>query len=133
MRGAEAAAGLAMKILVEQHVIAEMRVLLQYRHVAEDRPAAVGPTQENPAQAPRQLSRDLAEMRQRPGSHRAFDLEIVAVIGMKPLQRLDDQEVDRHPDWSAPIRVAAEHARIRVSRDVADAEPVAGALKCVGI
>ena len=53
------------------------------------------------------------------GAGGAFDLEIVAVVVMELLQRLDDQVVDREPDRPAPVRVAAEHARIRFARLVA--------------
>ena len=41
MRGAETAARIAMKEFVEQQVVAEMRVLLLNRRVAEDRAGAV--------------------------------------------------------------------------------------------
>src|SRR5216683_887187 len=44
---------------------------------------------------------------------RAFDLELVAVIGVKPLQRLDDHIVERQPDRPAPVRIAGRRTRIR--------------------
>ena len=36
-------------------------------------------------------------------------------------QPADDQRVDRHPDRPAPVRVAAEHARVGFRRQIADA------------
>ncbi len=53
--GAEAAAGVAVEVLVEQEVIAEVGVVLEQLDVAEDRPAPVGVAQEEPRQPPRQL------------------------------------------------------------------------------
>ena len=52
------------------------------------------------------------EVTSRPG--RAFDREIVAIIVVEPVQRLDQQEIDRHPDRPAPIRIAAEQVRVSI-------------------
>ena len=54
------------------------------------------------------------------GSRRTFDREIVSVVRVELQQRADDQAVDRHPDRAAPVRVAAEHARVGLGRQVAD-------------
>src|SRR5262245_53226940 len=51
---------------------------------------------------------------------RALDGEVVTVVVMKLLQRLDDQVIDREPDRSAPVRIAAEEARPRFGRFVVD-------------
>ena len=51
-----------------------------------------------------------------PGADRAFDLEIVAVIAVKSLQRLDQQIIDRQPDRAAPVGIAAETPRSRTRR-----------------
>jgi len=40
---------------------------------------------------------------------------------MELLQRLDEQVVDREPDWPAPVGVAAEQAARRFRRLVGDA------------
>ena len=42
----------------------------------------------------------------------AADLEVVAVIVMVPVQGLDDEIVDREPDWPAPVGVAAKHGSV---------------------
>ena len=52
---------------------------------------------------------------------RALDLEVVAVVEVELQQRPDDQRVDRHPDRPAPVGVAAEHAGVRLGRQVVDA------------
>ena len=48
----------------------------------------------------------------------AFDLEVVAVVQVEVQQRPDDQRVHRHPDRAAPVGVAAEHAGVRLGRQV---------------
>src|SRR5262249_34459347 len=40
---------------------------------------------------------------------RTLDFEIVPIILIEVQQRTDEKEVQRHPDWPAPVRVAAEH------------------------
>src|SRR5580692_57464 len=49
VRGAETAAGIAVEEFVEQHIVAEMRVLLLDRRVAEDRPFSIRSAQKNAA------------------------------------------------------------------------------------
>ena len=51
---------------------------------------------------------------------RAFDFEIIAVVVMKFLQRLDEQEIHRHPDRPAPVGIAAKKPALRFTRPVAD-------------
>jgi len=48
VRRAEALPGVAVEVFVEQDVVAEARIVLQQRYVAEHRPAAVRPAQEQP-------------------------------------------------------------------------------------
>src|SRR5438105_4075547 len=49
---------------------------------------------------------------------RAFDFEIVAVVVVEFLERLDEEIIDRQPDRPAPIRIAAEDVRLRFARIV---------------
>src|SRR6516164_428724 len=129
VRGAEAAAGVAVKIFIEQHIVAEANILLLDPRIPEHRAATLLVAQKDPAQTLRQLVGHLSEMHQPARPDRAFDLEIVAVITVEPMQRLDNQEIHRHPDRTAPIGIAAEHARVCLPRDVADLEPVAGTIQ----
>ncbi len=52
------------------------------------------------------------------GSGRAFHLEVVAVVVMELLQRLDDEIVDRKPDRPAPVGIATEHSGVRFGRQI---------------
>src|ERR1700730_13293143 len=133
VRGTEATAGIAVKELVEQQIITADRVLLLHRRCAEDRPMSVLAAKEDAAQPAGKLDGDFAEMQHGAGSYRAFDLEIVAVIAVKPPQRFDDQRVYRHPDRTAPVRVAAKHPGGRISGDVADAQPGARMVEDIGV
>src|SRR5688572_31262528 len=58
---------------------------------------------------------DLVDRAQPAGAGRALHAEVVAVVVMKLLQRLDDEVVHREPDRAAPVRVAAEQAGVRLS------------------
>src|SRR5262249_43725293 len=101
---------------MKQNVVLEMRIGLKFFVAAENRAPAVCAAQKKLEQAPAQLVRDLVECQHRAGTGRTFDLEPLAVVQTIPAQILDQQIVDRHPDWSAPIRVAAEHAALGFAR-----------------
>src|SRR5262249_28966139 len=103
MRGAAAASGIAVEEFVERHMIAKSRVLLLDRRVAKDWTATRLVAHEDPREAPAQLGRHLAQMHEFARSDRALHLEVVAIVAVKPPQRLDDQRVDRKPDRPAPI------------------------------
>ena len=133
MRGTQAAAGVAVKILIKQHIVAESGIFLLDPRVAEHRPVALLVAQKDPAQTPGELGSHFAKVMQPARPDRTFDLEVVAVITVEPLQRFDDQEIHRHPDRAAPIGIAPEHACVRLPRNVADLEPAAGTFQHVGI
>ena len=86
---------------------------------AEHRPAAVLVREERARQPLPSLARDLAQVQLAPGAGRALDLEVVAVVAVQLEQRAQDHEVHREPDRPAPVRVAAEHAGVRLRRQVA--------------
>src|SRR5262245_2499906 len=133
MRSSETAAGVAVEEFVKQHIIAELRVLLLDWRVAKDRAMTVRVAEKDAAQPASKLLGNFAEMQHRARSHRAFDPEVVAIIAVKPLQRLDEEKVDRHPDRTTPVRVAAKHSGGRVTGSIADAQPGAGMLKDIRV
>src|SRR5919201_620142 len=59
VRSADAASGVPVKVLVEQHVVSEIRVILQSRIVAEHRAPPLVVAKEQTRQACRELVRDL--------------------------------------------------------------------------
>src|SRR5271165_3097862 len=106
--GSETAAGVAVKIFVEERMVAEVRIVAEQWCGAERRTVALLVGKEEPGEPERQLGRNLRQVHIDTGPGRTLDLEIGAVIAVKAAQRLDQQEIDRHPDWTAPVRIAAE-------------------------
>src|SRR5450631_2845647 len=93
VRGPDPASGVAVKILVERDAVLVMGVRLQLGLVTQHGPLAVGVLQENARQAMRQLGGDLLDREIAARSRRAFHLEVIAVVMMKFLQRLDNEEI----------------------------------------
>ena len=93
--GANAGAVVAMEVLVEQQVVASIGIALKLFGAAKDRAPAGFVTQKDPRQATGDLLRHLEQVHQpaRPG--RAFDFEVVSVVGEVMHQGADDQRVDR--------------------------------------
>src|ERR1700758_3486237 len=120
MRGADAAAAVAVKVLIEKNVVAEVWIVLPpCRVMSVERAAPARITQENAREPHGELVGNLIECQEASGAGGAFDLEVVAVVVVKLLQRLDDQEVHGKPDRSAPVGIAAEEARVGLGRLVA--------------
>ena len=55
MGGAQSAAGVAMKVFVEEHIVLEMRIVRQLGMVLENRPPAVVVFEKEPGQPPGQF------------------------------------------------------------------------------
>src|SRR5688572_21521191 len=89
--GADTASAVAVEVLEEEQVIAEVRILLQPRMLREDRPPPRFVLEEEPCEAARQLVGDALDRHQPARARRAFDTEVVTVIMVKLLQGLDDQ------------------------------------------
>src|SRR4051812_39451640 len=76
MRRADAAPAVTVKVLVEQHVVAEVRIVLQTSLIPEHRPLAILVAEEDPGQPHRQLAGDFADGVVAPRSRRALDGEV---------------------------------------------------------
>ena len=72
-------------------------------------------------QPARKFTRDLLERHHVSRTGRAFDLERFAVKEVITLERFDDEKIDREPNRSAPVRVAAEKIAGSLTRDIVDA------------
>src|SRR5437773_283836 len=94
MARAETRAVLAVEIFEEEYEIAPVRIALKPIVVSVHRPRAGRILQEDVRKPPRQFRRDFTERQQLARSGRALYLEVVAIITMKPLKRLDDQIVE---------------------------------------
>ena len=121
--GTEAVAVITVEILVEPEVVAEVRVILQLLIVAEAGAAAgFGVAQKELGEA---LGEGVGYFEERVQQARiggVFHFEIVAVVVVEALQRLDEQEVGRHPDGPTPIGIAAKQRRLGFGRLVVHGE-----------
>src|SRR5437879_103663 len=125
---ADAGAGVAVEVLVEEHEVPPVGVRAPSLDAAVDRSLPTRAPQEDPDKPARELLRDLPERRKRVRPGGELDLERVAVVPVEPLERLDEEEVEGHPDRASPVRVAAEEPGRGLAGLVGDPfrDPVAG-------
>ena len=120
VRGAAAAAGVAVEIFVEEDVILEVRVAGLLGMVLQDGALAVRAGEEEFDEPAGQFVGHFVEGEEFPGAGGAFDFEIVPVVVMKFLEGFDDEKVHGQPDGAPPVGVAAEKVVLGFRRPVAD-------------
>src|SRR5262249_59435688 len=81
VRRADAAPRVAVEVFVKQQVIPEVRVVLVFGRLAEDRPPAALVRQEDAGQAAGQLPGHALDGDEPAGACRALDLEVCAAAG----------------------------------------------------
>ena len=116
----EPGAVVAVEVLVEEQVVLPRRVVLEPLDPAEARPPAVVARHEERDQPVAEVGADLVEGELPPRAGRVLELEVVAEEARVAVERLHDEEVDRHPDRPPPVRVPAEHAGRRLGGLVVD-------------
>src|SRR5271166_6583438 len=99
---------IAVEVFVEQNQIPPVRIGLEFLKTSEHRPAALFIAQKDVGHAARQFSRYIPQGQHGSRSRWKFDLEVVAEIVVKFLQRLHQQVIRWKPDGAAPVRIAAE-------------------------
>src|SRR5258708_4897034 len=110
MTGAEAAAGFTVKIFVEENQIAPVWIGREPFIRSVTRAPAFFIREENAGESQVKFLSDLLQVHQPPGARGAFHPQMVAVEMMVSFERLDEQVIERKPNWTAPIRVPAEDA-----------------------
>jgi hypothetical protein len=108
MAGTEAGAVVAMEVFIKQREVTPVGVLLKRLRPPIYGPVSVRTTQEETRQPTRQLCGYLPEGRLTFGAGRQGDQQAITVEVVQPLQRLDEQVIQREPDWSTPVGVATE-------------------------
>src|SRR5262245_8809742 len=103
MRGADASAGVAVEIFVEEHVVTEVGVAGEFGVIFQHRALAVGAPEEEPGEAAGEFECDFVDGDESTGASGAFHFEIVAVVVVELLERLDEEIIHGHPDGAAPI------------------------------
>ena len=121
MACAQSGAVVAVEVLVEQDVVAPVGIALEFLRATIDGTPAMLVAGEDPGEPVGDLFAHLEQVHHLPGTCGAFDFEVVAVIEIEVPERPDDEQVDRHPDRSPPVGVAAEHAGVRLGRQVVHA------------
>src|SRR5690242_5757349 len=86
MAGADARAVVAVKVFVKLDQVAPVRVGLELRRAAVDRPVTVRALQEDAGEAARELGRDLPQRHPLPRAGRALDCVVVAQVMVELLQ-----------------------------------------------
>src|SRR5579871_325975 len=133
MARAEARAGVPMKILMKWDVVAPVWILLEESVRPEHRPMAIRAPPEQPGEPARQGGGNLRDRAVPSRARRILNQEIVAVVVVKLLERLDQQEIDGHPHRAAPIRVTSEQPRCGFAGFVVNRARYAFDLKLVGM
>src|SRR5258707_3296739 len=118
MAGSQARAVVAVEVLEEQDVILPLGIGLELLRTSVHWPTAGFIPQEDPFQTIGYLPGYLEQVHQLARAGGTLDLKVVAVVQIELKQRTNEQRIHRHPDWAAPVGVAAEHARVEVSRKV---------------
>src|SRR5262249_55409010 len=122
---AYAPAGVAIKILVKVNIVAKLVIVLQFRILRIYLAFADRILEEYPGKAICKLLGNLIDAEIPPCARGTLDLEVISVIVVELLQRLDDQEVDGEPHGATPVGVTSEQARPGLIRLVVQLERVA--------
>jgi hypothetical protein len=124
--GTDAAAVVTVKIFVEQHEIAEVRIVGVARVGAEHRPAVFPVGGERRAAAPGNLGGGLAEIDPPVRACGGFDEQGVARGGVVALQCLDEEVVEGERDGPAPVGISAEEGGVALRGQVVEPEFTTG-------
>src|SRR6516162_9366766 len=100
----------AMKVLVEQDVVAPVRIGLKLLGTTIDRPSPLLVAAEDTLQAVGNLPAHFEQVHQLARTGGALDPKVIPVVVIELKQSANYQDIDGHPDRTPPVRVAAEHA-----------------------
>jgi hypothetical protein len=115
-----------VEILVEEDKILPVRIVPVAWVLAVAWSSALGILEKELDQSAFYFVGDFSEVSMLAGSGRTFHGETIAIVFMVGSQRCDDQVVQWEPDWTSPIAVATEHARVALAGYVTDRVGPAG-------
>ena len=107
MLGTQTFPGVPVKIFVKQNQVPARRVVAEVRRVAVTGPSPLRIRQKKASQAQGDLIGDLLQVAAVAGTGGTLDLQLVPVMVMVALQGFDNEIIDRKPDGTAPVGVAA--------------------------
>src|SRR6185369_10485360 len=96
MTGAKTGAVVAVKVFVEQQVVAPLRILLEFLLAAKNGASAIFVPQKDAGETAAEFLGDFVEIHFTAGAGGAFDGESVAVVGVVHEEGADDKDVDGH-------------------------------------
>ena len=120
MAGTKTFTGFAVKVFVEQNQIAPMRIVGKTIQLGQAWATIRFAAHEQSRQPQIEFMGHLAEVHHLARTGGAFDLEVVAVKMVIPLERFDQQIIDGKPDRPSPVGIAAKEPAVRFARRVAD-------------
>src|SRR5262249_26552351 len=103
MTRTEAATGLTVEVLVEQHQIAPIRVVRPAAVRSCERPAAVVVWEECFREARAEFMRNISQVQQVARASGALELEAIAIKVMVTFEGFAEQIIDGEPDRPAPV------------------------------
>src|SRR6185437_2340811 len=121
MRSAEALAGFAVEVLIEEERIPPRRIVVEAGVWPMRRAPAIRVEQKQTQEPPLELRGDLKQSSLPARSRRQFDRQIFAEEIMKMPERLDREEIQGKPDRASPVGVAAEETGARLARLIVEA------------
>src|SRR6266481_9413422 len=96
VRGAQTATVVAMEIFIKQQVVAKAGSAKPLVG-AEHWPLAIVAAQKDAAQSIDDLLGDFSKAAHASRTHRTLHPKLVAIIAVKPVERFDNQIIERHP------------------------------------
>lgn len=118
VRSAKTRTIVTMEVLVKEHVIPEMGITIESRVSAICSSSSIHILSKYVDDAMLDFFCNLVEWHIVTTPSGTLDLEVVPIVLVEALKRLDQEEVGRQPDGSTPIGVTAKHARVRVAGPV---------------
>src|SRR5215469_9090885 len=112
MTSAKAGSIVPMKVLVKQNIVPPEGIILEFLSASEHGPPPRLVTNKNADQPIRNLFSDFEQVHRVTGAGRAGNFETVAVVKIKRNQRADEYCIERYPDGSTPVGIAAEHGAV---------------------
>src|SRR5215472_1911836 len=108
-----------------------MRILVKPPGAPVYWPSSVLASKKDADEATGEFFGDLIERHLPPRSSRTFHREIIPIVDVILQQATDDQSVDRHPDGSPPVGIAAEHAGVRFRGQIVNSILLITDINCI--
>ena len=110
--GAEPFAGAPMKIFMEEDIVMEMGIGLKFGAISENRAVPLGIVFKNTHKTLRNLCSNIPQVHKVSRASGTLNFEVVAIVVVVFLERLDQKHIQGKPDRTAPIGVPSKKATL---------------------